>query len=176
MSRKRNRKAPSCPCASIGGWNIREYQFPPGTVDAFVLHHPLDGTWERIHRCPTCAQLWHQSVTGGHATIEVFDKIDAKQAAKLIAQEEQAAPQREADFEALMEKLERDIEAMKPDERQRLTLVEWAILICFGIGTIITLPAMMMEEGPEQMRLVFAAGGFFLLGIGGGAWNALRER
>jgi hypothetical protein len=148
---------------------------PPGTVEAFTLHHSLDGTWERILRCPTCAQLWHQSVTGGHATIEVFDKIDAKEAAKLIAQEEQAAPQRQAEFDALMAKMERDVAAMKPAEADRLILLEWSVLICFGIGMIITLLAMMMEEGPEKMHCVFAAGGLFLLGIGGGLWNALRK-
>jgi hypothetical protein len=176
LSRETNQNAPSCPCASIGGWNIREYQFPPGTVEAFTLHHPLDGTWERIHRCPTCAQLWLQTVTGGHATIEVFERIDAKEAARRIALEEQAAPQRKADFDALMAKMERDVEAMKPEESERLTLIQWATLACFGIGTIITLPAMMMEDGPEQMRWVFAAGGLFLLGMGVATWAALRKR
>jgi Pentapeptide repeats (8 copies) len=81
----------NCACNLSRGGDIREYQLPPGAMDTFALYHPPHGSYEHLYRCTVCRQFWHQSVTGGHATIEIFNQVDEKVAAALVASEEAAA-------------------------------------------------------------------------------------
>jgi hypothetical protein len=154
----------TCKCNLARGGDIREYQLPPGAIDTFALYHPLDGNYERLYRCTVCGQFWHQSVTGGHATIEIFNQVDEKVAAALVASEEAAAPIRAAARERsaadAREQIARDAARAK-DSTLPVARIIAGLLI--ATATVLSYYSMTLGTGPSQMRLVTIGGGCFLL-------------
>lgn len=73
-----------CHCAELGGWGPR-HELDPGAKRLTQLEQIFydDHSWERIYRCKDCQQLWHEEISGGHASIEHIRKVDAKAAAKI---------------------------------------------------------------------------------------------
>jgi hypothetical protein len=174
MTPRRSNQSRACRCSTIRGFDIREYQFPAGAMATFELYHPLDGVWEKIFRCSACGTFWFQSVTGGHATVEIYNRIDAKEAAAHIAREEAAAPERARAAEQRIAEALADLAVSATSDASPLTKAAERIAgILLGCGILGAFIAMTQQEGPRQMQIVMVAGALIVLGIGAAGGAAL---
>jgi hypothetical protein len=178
MSREQRRNpAKECKCRTIRGFDLRDDRFPPGVMTAFEVIDALDGQWETLYRCSVCGEFWHRSHTGGHATVEIYNRVDQRTAAELIAAEAKARPLREAE----RERVSRENDAWlarnaKREKRSGPKIARGIALVTMVGGMLATMYAMTLDEGERQMRIVMIAGVTLLTGIAAAACAVWLER
>jgi transcription elongation factor Elf1 len=162
-----HQKSRPCQCDRIPGYEAREYQLPEGAKATFELYHTLDGTWERIYRCSVCGAFWHQSVTGGHATIDIYSRIDARDAARVIAKEQQDGPIRAATSEQRVTDAMTELESSAAAENaSRRSPWRHVLIGVFGGAVSALVAASINARTPRRRRLMLGtAVSLVLLGL-----------
>jgi hypothetical protein len=79
-----DRNLASCFCKKIATGSHRAEELPQTLFKTVRDDAPISGDWEHISRCEICGQYWHKYTVCGHANVEMFRKITAREREDLL--------------------------------------------------------------------------------------------